>query len=465
MTIKLYNTLTRKKEDFVPLKKTEVGLYTCGPTVYHYAHIGNLRGFLFYDFLKRVLLFNGFRVKHIMNITDVGHLTSDADVGEDKMLKGAEREKKTVWEVADFYTQAFNQDMKELNMIVPNNLPKATDHIREQIRLIEKLEKKGFTYTAGGNVYFNTSKFKDYGKLARLDLKAKTKSRVEKDPNKKNSHDFVLWFTKSKFKDQEMKWESPWGEGYPGWHLECSAMSMKYLGEQFDIHCGGIDHIPVHHVNEIAQSEAATGKKPWVKYWLHNEFLVLGKGDKMAKSGDNFLTLARIKEKGIPPLAYRYFCLGTSYRNPLMYSEEAIEGAKNSYQKLKDKVLELKKSLNSNKKHEILETLYLDKFTVQINNDLNTPKALATLWEVIKDKKLSSQEKYWLIIKFDDVLGLDLNSIKEDIIPEEVVKLAEDRLIARNTKDWQKADDLRDQIAKLGYIVGDTKEGYELNKV
>ena len=465
MTIKLYNTLTKKKEDFVPLKKTQVGLYTCGPTVYHYAHLGNLRGFLFYDFLKRVLLFNGFRVKHIMNITDVGHLTSDADVGEDKMLKGAKREKKTVWEVADFYTQAFKEDMKELNIIVPNKLPKATDHIKEQIRLIGKLEKKKFTYTAGGNVYFDTSKFKGYGKLARLNLKAKTKSRVEKDLNKKNPHDFVLWFTKSKFNDQEMKWDSPWGEGYPGWHLECSAMSMKYLGEQFDIHCGGIDHIPVHHPNEIAQSEAATGKKPWVKYWLHNEFLVLGKDKKMAKSGDNFLTLTRIKEKSIPPLAYRYFCLGTNYRNPLMYSEEAIEGAKNSYQKLKDKVLEIKKSLESSKKHEILETLYLDKFTVQINNDLNTPKALATLWEVIKDKKLSNQEKYWLIIKFDDVLGLDLNSLEEDIIPEEIVKLAEQRLTARSNKDWQKADDLRDQISKLGYLVGDTKEGFELSKV
>ncbi|MEK6845573.1 MAG: cysteine--tRNA ligase, partial [Nanoarchaeota archaeon] len=273
MTFLLYNTLSRKKEEFVPLDKKEVRLYTCGPTVYNYAHIGNLRAYLFEDWLKRVLLFNGYRVNHVMNITDVGHLTSDADTGEDKMLKGAKREGKTVWEVAEFYTRAFQKDIQKLNILSPTIWCKATEHIKEQIELIKKLEKKGFTYVAGGNVYFDTSKLKDYGKLARLDLTAEktAKARVEKDANKRNPHDFVLWFTKSKFQEQEMKWASPWGSaGYPGWHIECSAMSMKYLGEQFDIHCGGIDHIQVHHTNEIAQSEAATGKKPWVKYWLHN---------------------------------------------------------------------------------------------------------------------------------------------------------------------------------------------------
>ena len=316
----LYNTLARKKETFVPLKKGSVGMYCCGPTVYNYAHVGNLRSYIFEDVLRRVLEFNKFKVKHVTNITDVGHLTSDADVGEDKMLKGAKREKKTVWQIAEFYTKAFKDDIIKLNIKNPNTWSKATDHIKEQITLIQILEKKGFTYQAGGNVYFDTSSVKDYGKLAKLDLKADTKERVEEDKNKKNKHDFVLWFTKSKFQDQGMKWKSPYGTGYPGWHIECSAMSMKYLGKQFDIHCGGIDHIPVHHTSEIVQSESATGKKPWVKYWLHNEFLVLRKGEKMAKSGDNFITLQTLEEKEFHPLDYRYFCLGTHYRKPLMFS-------------------------------------------------------------------------------------------------------------------------------------------------
>src|SRR3989344_199594 len=263
MPLTLFNTLTRKKESFQPLQKGKVGLYTCGPTVYHFVHLGNLRAYLFEDLLKRTLLLNNFKVKHVMNITDVGHLTSDADEGEDKMLKGAKRENKTVWEIAEFYTDAFRQDLQKLNILPPDIWCWATDHIRDQVEMIKTLEKKGFTYFKGGNVYFDTSKLKDYGKLARLDLHAEQKARVEK--NKKNPHDFVLWFTKSKFHEQEMKWDSPWGMGYPGWHLECSAMATKYLGEQFDLHCSGIDHIPVHHTNEIAQSEAAFGKKPWVK--------------------------------------------------------------------------------------------------------------------------------------------------------------------------------------------------------
>ena len=343
MTLTLFNTLTRKKEPFVPIKKNEVGLYTCGPTVYAFAHIGNLRTYIFEDLLKRTLLFNHFNVKHIMNITDVGHLTSDSDTGEDKMLKGAKREKKTVWEIADFYTKAFQSDIKKLNILNPNIWCKATDHIKEQIALIQRLEQKGFTYVAGGNVYFDTSKLEDYGKLARLNLDAEQQSRVDKDENKKNLHDFVLWFTKSKFEEQEMKWPSLWGEaGYPGWHIECSAMSMKYLGEQFDIHCGGIDHINIHHTNEIAQSEAATGKKPWVKYWLHGEFLVIGKDTKMAKSGDNFITLSTLEQRGYHPLDYRYFCLGTHYRMPLTFSFEALDGAKTARKRLVEKVLELK---------------------------------------------------------------------------------------------------------------------------
>jgi len=466
MPLYLYNTLTRKKELFFPLKKNQVSLYTCGPTVYHYMHIGNLRSFLFEDILKRTLAWNKFDVKHIMNITDVGHLTGenegDADTGEDKMLKGAKRENKTVWEIADFYTKAFQQDYQELNLQKPDIWCKATDHIKEQITMIEQLEKKGFTYQANGNVYFDTSKLDDYGKLAQLNLKAESKARVEQDTSKKNPHDFVLWFTKSKFQEQEMKWPSKYGTGYPGWHIECSAMATKYLGEQFDIHCGGIDHIPVHHTNEIAQSEAALSKKPWVKYWLHNEFLVLSQGEKMAKSGDNFITLETLKQKGFHPLDYRYFCLGTQYRTPLTFSYEALESAKTSRKRLNDKVLELKSS--KDKTNPKLQKEYQLQFTNQINDDLNTPQALATVWDLLKDNTLSNKDKYTLLIKCDKVLGLDLNKRKKEKIPKEVIKLAEERLIARMSKEWKKSDELREKIKQLGYIVGDTKEGYEIAK-
>ncbi len=465
MSLNLFNTLTRKKEFFVPFNEKLVRYYACGPTVYHFAHIGNLRSYIFEDVLKRTLLWNKFKVKHVMNITDVGHLTSDADSGEDKMLLGAQREHKTVWEIADFYTKAFQDDLKKLHILSPDIWCKATDHIKEQIALIKKLEKKGFTYIAGGNVYFDTSKLSDYGKLAQLNLNADAKARVEKDSHKKNSHDFVLWFTKSKFQEQEMKWPSPYGLGYPGWHLECSAMSMKYLGEQFDIHCGGIDHIPVHHTNEIAQSEAAIGKKPWVKYWMHNEFLVVAEGKRMGKSEGNILTLSTLEEKGFHPLDYRYFCLGTHYRMPLMFSDEALEGAKNARKKLVEKVLELKKVKKNEPTNQDLADDYLDRFTEQINDDLNTPQALATMWEMLRDEGLNGKEKYALLLKFDTVFGLDLKKVKEEKVPAAIIQLAEERLRVRLAKDWKKADELRQKIALLGYVVGDTKEGYEIKKV
>ena len=454
----LYNTLARKKETFVPLKKGSVGMYCCGPTVYNYAHVGNLRSYIFEDVLRRVLEFNKFKVKHVTNITDVGHLTSDADVGEDKMLKGAKREKKTVWQIAEFYTKAFKDDIIKLNIKNPNTWSKATDHIKEQITLIQILEKKGFTYQAGGNVYFDTSSVKDYGKLAKLDLKADTKERVEEDKNKKNKHDFVLWFTKSKFQDQGMKWKSPYGTGYPSWHIECSAMSMKYLGKQFDIHCGGIDHIPVHHTNEIVQSESATGKKPWVKYWLHNEFLVLRKGEKMAKSGDNFITLQTLEEKEFHPLDYRYFCLGTHYRKPLMFSWDALESAQNARTRLFDRVLEIKSTGG-----KVLPK-YGKKFIQEINNDLNTPNALAIVWDLFKDKKLKSNDMYTTLLLFDRVLGLGLKNITKDKIPQNVTKLAKERLNARQDKDWKNSDKLRDEINKLGYDIEDSAEGYTIKK-
>lgn len=465
MELTLFNTLTRSKERFNSLTPLHVGMYTCGPTVYNFMHIGNLRSFLFEDVLRRTLMLNDYKVEHVMNITDVGHLTSDADDGEDKMLKGAKREQKTVWEIAEFYTHAFVADCQRLNLLAPTVLCKATDHITEQINMIRALEKKGFTYVHGGNVYFDTSKLPDYGKLARLQLNAETKARVDQDENKKHPHDFVLWFTKSKFQDQEMKWPSPWGVGYPGWHIECSAMATKYLGEQFDIHCGGIDHIPVHHTNEIAQTEGVTGKKPWVKYWMHGEFLVISSGEKMAKSGENFVILQTLIDRGIDPLDYRYFCLGTHYRNPLMFSFEALEGAKNARRRLNEKVLEFKKE-----GAQIIDRLerkafgYLDNFTSDVNDDLNTPKALAIVWDVVKDDELTVSEKYSLLLKMDAVLGLKLDHVMEEKVPAAVVRLAHERLKARVARDWIKSDELRAEIDAMGWIVGDTKEGFELKK-
>jgi len=459
--MRIYNTLTRKKEVFKPLKKNQVELYTCGPTVYNYAHIGNLRSYIFEDILKRVLLFNHLKVKHVMNITDVGHLTSDADMGEDKMLKGARREKKTVKQIAAFYTTAFKDDVKKLHIIEPDVWCNAADHIKEQIEMIKTLEMKGFTYFKGGNVYFDTSKINDYGKLAQLNLDADAQARVEKDSSKKNPHDFVLWFTKSKFQEQEMKWLSPWGKGYPGWHIECSAMSIKYLGNQFDVHCGGIDHIPVHHTNEIAQSEAFIGKKPWVKYWLHNEFIILPKGERMSKSKDNFVTLSTLKEKIFHPLDYRYLCLGTHYRKALMFSYEALDSARIARKKLFEKVLGLDKKGKENKSKQ---KKHLNLFTNDVNDDLNTPKALATMWEVLKDEKLSDKDKYFLLLQFDRIFGFNLGNLKEEKIPGKIKKIAELRLKARKDKDWKKSDELREKINKLGYNIGDTKDGYELSK-
>src|SRR3989344_3721952 len=477
MQLSLYNTLTRKKEPFVTLKENQVGLYTCGPTVYHFAHLGNLRAYIFDDVLKRTLLFNKYKVDHVMNITDVGHLTGendgDADTGEDKMLKGAKREGKTVWEVAKFYTEAFQRDLQKLHILSPDIWCKATDHINEQLEMIEKLEKKGYTYSAGGNVYLDTSKIKDYGKLARLDLKSEQKSRVEKDENKKNKQDFVLWFTKSKFQDQEMKWPSPWGLGYPGWHIECSAMSIKYLGEQFDIHCGGIDHIPVHHTNEIAQSESFTGKKPWVKYWLHGEFLIVDEG-KMSKSENNFLTLQSLKNKGYDPLVYRFFCLETQYRKQLKFSFESLDNTKNSLERLKEFVRKIKSYQSDSLGYKDLDKLIsiCEKgFKEEINNDLEIPGALAYLFDFIKqinillsEEKLSNQDAQ-LILEFIEKIDSILGILKEEEIPNKITKLAAERVIARENKDWKKSDELRDKIKQLGYQVDDSKKKIIIKKI
>ncbi|MCK4554751.1 cysteine--tRNA ligase [Candidatus Parcubacteria bacterium] len=486
----LYNTLTRKKEEFKPIKKGEVGIYTCGPTVYDYAHIGNLRAYIFEDILKRVLLYNGYKVKHVMNITDVGHLTGDRDMGEDKLEKGARREGKTAWEIADFYTKAFKEDMKHLNLIEPDIWCKATDYIDEQIELIKKLEKKGYTYKTSDGIYFNTSKFKDYTKLSHQDLEAlKEGARVEKNPEKKNSTDFALWKFSPKGEKRQMEWESPWGVGFPGWHIECSAMSMKCLGDQLDIHCGGIDHINVHHTNEIAQSEAATGKK-FFNYWLHGAFLNIAGGKKMAKSEENFLTLenAFIK-KGINPLVYRFAALQTHYRKPMEYSEKIMKNAEKGLEHLCGRVRFFVWESGENEANKVkgeVSGCFKEKFIYAINDDLNIPQALAVTFEVINSDEIKDQDKITTLLDFDKVLGLNLdkvecpvspspspspeeekenwiNALKEKF-PSEIVELILKREKAREEKNFEESDRLRDEIEKLGYIVEDSKDGMRVYK-
>ena len=464
MKIRFYNTLTQEKENFEPITKGETGLYACGPTVYNFAHIGNLRTYIFNDILRRVLKFNGFKLNHVMNITDVGHLTSDADEGEDKMREGAKRENKSVWEIAKFYEDSFFSDILSLNIQKPEIVCRATDHINDMINMEKKIEENGYAYSAGGNLYMDTSKVEDYGKLARLKIKdLQHGARAEIDINKKNPSDFVLWFTKSKFGDQDMKWESPWGTGYPGWHIECCAMSSKYLGEQFDIHTGGIDHIPVHHTNEIAQAEAAFGKKPWVKYWLHGEFLVMDKG-KMSKSSGKFLTLQNLVDKGYDPIAYRFLCLGANYRKQLMFSWEAMEGASQGYRSLKNRISELKKNEISYD-GENRKDYYLKKFKEFVNDDMNIPQALALLNNMIKDNMLGSVEKLEITEHFDQVLGLKLLEKENAEIPDDVLSLVEEREKARGEKDYELSDKYRDMIREKGFEVKDTKSGQVIEKL
>jgi len=460
MALKLYNTLTRQKEDFVPIKPPHVGMYTCGPTVYNYAHLGNLRAYVFEDLLKKTLIYNGYKVKHVMNITDVGHLTSDADSGEDKIEKTAKEKKQTPQQIADFYTRAFKKNLKDLNITEPNIWCKATATIKDQIKLIQRLEKNGYTYVGqNGNVYFDTSKFKNYGELARQKIEnLKSGARVDIDPNKKNPYDFVLWFSTggSKFQGHLLKWMSPWGEGWPGWHIECSAMSMKYLGEHFDIHCGGIDHIPVHHTNEIAQSEGATGKK-WVNYWLHNEFLLMDK-EKMAKSAGEFITLETLIAKNFNPLAYRYLCLGAHYRSQLNFSWESLNGAQNALNNLYQTISSFKRPGQTS-----LE--YQEKFRRAISDDLDSPKALAVVWDLVKSS-LPAEIKLATLFDFDRVLSLDLKKIWQETkkIPAKIKELAKERETARANKNWAQADKLRDKIKKLGYSIDDTPTGSLIKK-
>ena len=459
----LYNTLTRSKEEFKTIEPGTVKMYCCGPTVYNFAHIGNLRAYFFEDILKRVLLYNGYDVKHVMNITDVGHLVSDEDEGEDKMEKGSAREGKTVWEIANFYAEAFKKDISLLNIIPPTIYCKATDNIKEQIEMIQCLEAKGFTYTTADGVYYDTSKFPEYGKLARLDIEGLEEGkRIQFSDEKKNKTDFALWKFSPKDEKRQMEWESPWGVGFPGWHIECSAMSQKYLGVTFDIHCGGVDHIPIHHTNEIAQAEACSGKQ-FVNYWMHGEFLIEEKG-KMSKSSGEFLRLQTLIDKGYSPLDYRYFLLMTHYRKKIKFSFENLDAARNGFNNLKSKIAEIKSAIKESDVVDVAKTgSYLDKFSNCINDDINAGEGLALTWEMLKDENLNPSEKILLVSVFDKIFGLDLEKVESAKtnadVPAEITDLAEKRIEAKKNKDFKLADELRNLIKEKGYEVVDEKGG------
>jgi cysteinyl-tRNA synthetase len=454
MKLTLYDTYTRNLREFEPISKgspAHVGLYTCGPTVYDYAHIGNLRTYIFEDILRRVLEFNGYRVYHVMNITDVGHLVSDADSGEDKMEKGARRTGKTAWEIADFYTKAFRQDLKSLNIIEPSLWCKATDHIQEQIAVIECIESKGFTYKTTDGIYFDTSKLPGYGYLGRLDIEGlQAGARIDMG-EKRNPTDFALWKFSPEGQQRQMEWESPWGVGFPGWHIECSAMSAKYLGTFFDIHCGGEDHINVHHTNEIAQTEACYGTR-LANFWLHGHFLQIG-DERMSKSSGEFLRLETIINQDIDPLAYRFFCLNAIYRAKLTFNWESLESAARSLDRLRHSVFEWGEAGTPDNK-------FIEKFMDCVNDDLNMPKVMAVTWELVKSDIPNSTKKA-TVLAFDNVLGLRLAEWKpmEEIIPEEIILLASKRQEARKEKRWADADKIRQELFDTGYEIEDTPQG------
>jgi len=458
--LRFYNTKTRVSEDFNEIEPSVVRIYSCGPTVYHYQHLGNMRAAVFADTLHRTCTFAGYEVKHVINITDVGHNVDDAENTEDKMEKGSRREGKSVWEIAKMYTDAYFKDLSLLNIQIQEYLfPRATDHIEEQIALVKILEKKGYTYIISDGVYFDTAKFAEYPDFAHLDVEGlKSGARVEENTEKRNITDFALWKFSPIGEKRQMEWNSPWGIGFPGWHIECSAMAMKYLGEHFDIHTGGIEHIPVHHTNEIAQSECATDL-PYVNYWMHNNHLQDSSG-KMSKSNDDFLTLSTLLEKGYNPVAYRYFLMTAVYRKELQFSFEALDAAVNAYGKLVDfcKAHATKEGMLN---HE-----YMTAFKEAIFDDLNTPKALAVTWNMLKDSNLTYEDKYTTLIAFDSVFGFNLDEIKKEevVISPEMQNLLNARARARLEKDFREADRIRDLIQKHGFTVKDTPEGQELTK-
>lgn len=467
--MKIYNTLTRKIEEFIPNNKNEITMYTCGPTVYHFAHIGNLRSYIMEDILEKTFNLMGYKVKRCMNITDVGHLSSDSDSGEDKMLKGAKREHKTVMQIADMYTKAFFEDCNKLNIKKPEILVKATECIDEYIKIIETLLKKEYAYISNGNVYFDITKLKDYYALTNHkedEMVVGVREGVEEDLGKKNQGDFVLWFTKSKFDDQELKWNSPWGIGYPGWHIECSGISILKLGEYLDIHCGGIDNIFPHHTNEIAQSESYLGHK-WCNYWFHVEHLNDETG-KMSKSKGEFLTVSLLEEKGYDPICYRLFCLQSHYRKQLLFSYDILDGAVNTYNKLKSKIKNIKENKNGEIEYNLVEK-YKINFLEALGNDLNTSLALTTLYDVIKSEA-NNNTKLYLIEMFDSVLSLNL--LKDDIqnIDDELTKYINEKIKERNKakqdKNYELSDSIRNELLQKGIILKDTREGtiFEIKK-
>ena len=460
--MRIYNTLNKKIEEFVPYNKNEVTLYTCGPTVYHYAHIGNLRTYIFEDILEKGLEYIGYNVKRCMNITDVGHMSSDADSGEDKMIKGAKREHKTVYEIADFYTKAFFNDADKLNIRRPKIIKKASEQIDMYIQMIEKLLKEDYAYIANGNVYFDISKAQDYYKLSGKnpdELIIGAREDVELDKHKRNPFDFGLWFTVSKYENQDMRWDSPWGVGYPGWHIECSGISIKYLGEHLDIHCGGVDNIFPHHTNEIAQSEAYLGHK-WCNYWLHGEHLNDATG-KMSKSKGEFLTVSLLENKGYNALAYRFFCLQSHYRNQLVFSYDALDIASNAYNKLLNKIKNIKDNLFGDIDKDIVFK-YQNKFKEAIENDLNTSLMLTCLYDILKEN-VNNNTKLEIIKCFDNVLSLDLLEDKVNEISADLVKYIEEKIeerkIAKQNKDYEKADKKKKELENKNIIIKDTREG------
>ena len=451
MTLRLFDTYERKVRTFEPLSGNSVGIYCCGPTVYNFAHIGNLRTYLFEDLLKRVLLANGYEVNHVLNITDVGHLVSDADTGEDKMELGTQRTGMTAWELADFYSKAFQKDLQRLNILAPDIWCKATDHIAEQIDFVRDLENKGFTYGISDGIYFDSRKLNNYGHLARLDIGGlQAGARVDQG-ERKFMTDFALWKFSPEDEQRQMEWDSPWGRGFPGWHIECSAMSAKYLGDFFDIHCGGEDHIPIHHTNEIAQTEAARGTR-LANFWMHGYFLQLDDA-RMSKSSGEFLTLDVLIERGFDPLVYRYFCLNGHYRSQMTFSWESLEAARTSLNRLYETAYGWGEPGDP-------DANMVERFFESLNDDLGMPRAMAVLWELVRSG-LDDRVKKATLLKFDEILGLEIVdwTPEEVAVPEEVTTLLRAREAARNQKNWVRADELRDEIIALGFLLDDTPEG------
>ena len=466
MQIKLYNTLTKQKENFVPLNGKEVKIYSCGPTVYSFAHIGNFRTYIFVDNLRRTLEYNGYTLKHVMNITDVGHLESDADEGEDKMEKAAKKENKDPYEIAKFYTDVFFKDMDRLNIERPEIIAKATDHIEDMLEFAKEIVRNGFGYETSKGIYFDISKLDKYPVLSNRKVEDQIAgARVDVDPEKRNPYDFAIWIKAPE--NHIMKWNSPWGLSYPGWHLECSAMSRKYLGEVFDIHTGGVDHIPTHHENEIAQSKGAFGKIP-AKVWMHVEFLQVD-GGKMSKSLGNVYTLDQLQEKGIEPLAYKLFCYTAHYRTKLNFTFEGALASQKALNRLRESYIKHKNSEENIEESKIEE--YKERFLEAINDDLNFPLAMSIIWEIARNER-QSKKIAELLLQFDKVLGLDLKNSEKHIenqknidLPEEITELLEKRKQARNEKNWDLSDKLREELIEKGYIVKDTKTGMTIEKI